>query len=219
MHPHEKPAEFQRRFSRMDFRSSNVNKSHSEQIAEQIAEFERKGGTINTIPTGFGAHQAGQVVVSDEPDGMALPRPNKKQKKTALKPRSKPVFEAGLICLSDAAKILGISANTAFYWAQQGKLKVVHSAQNSRAKLVRESDVRALKKVMHEPKKPANAELINLKQAAAVLHVNPATTSLWAKKGILKAEYDPVIGKKEKFVKMADVLALKESFSKGKKSK
>lgn len=211
------PIEITRRFSCVN--TSKEQRVKSETIAQQVAEYEARGGKITPVAIGVSALVPGELFVSSDKESIATPRLCKAAKK-ATKQRSVTPAKAqrinGLMILGDAAKFMGVSTNTIGKWIEKQLIEVVtQTGGNSRAKYVRKSDLTALKKSLELDKNEKQKTLINMKQAAAILGVNPVTITKWVNKGLLKIDRLDLTGKRSKLIKTSDVLALKESLEQG----
>lgn len=212
---------FERQFSCIS--QSKEKRSDSKTIAQQIAEFEARGGKITPIAIGVSACAPGEILVSDTMDSIATPRLSAAGKKAAQNkskkhrtPKPAPNIK-GLVILQDAAKILGVSPHTVSTWIQKGALTIEPiQGGSTRAKYIKEASVIALKEKIEREKKEDEKELVNMNQAARLIGVNPATISKHIKNGTLKIEKVNTQGKLTKLIKTAAVLALKDTIKKGK---
>lgn len=211
------PIEFTRRFSCVN--TSKEQRIKSETIAQQIAEYEARGGKITPIAIGVSASAPGELFMSSDKESIATPRLCDAAKKATKKRNVAPTKAEkinGLMILGDAAKFMGVSTNTIGKWIEKQLIDVVtQTGGNSRAKYVRKSDLTALKKSFELDKNEKQKLLINMKQAAAILGVNPVTITKWVNKGLLKIDRLDLTGKRSKLIKTSDVLALKKSLEQG----
>ena len=143
-----KTAEFERRFSCASDQKNDKPKTSSADIAQQIAEFQRKGGAIKEIPQGVGNLGAGIVIVGEAPESMGTPRPAKSARKT----RANTADESPFINLKDAAKALGITPSSITRKIQKGDLALAAVNSATGEKLVRRDSVNALKNKMNGKK-------------------------------------------------------------------
>ena len=174
--------------------TANEQRIQSQTIAQQIAEFEARGGKIKPIPFG----------VSGEADLQPIP----KKRQAALRA---PCI-AGHLILSEAAKRLGIANNTLSRWIREGAIAVITSTTgNSRAKYIKESELIALKKSREESKRADQKTFVNIKEAAQLLAVHPTTITKLVNKGELKIEKTDPLNKHSKLIKTNAVLALKQN--------
>lgn len=136
------PIEITRRFSCVST-TSHAKKITSDEIAQQVAEFEQRGGKISTIPTGINTLSYGQVVVSEEAHSMAIPRNSKKNKRTTTAPNSP------FITVIEAAELAGLGKSTIAHMIKKGKL-VAQKKEGCRAHFLKRVDVLALKKSLQK---------------------------------------------------------------------
>lgn len=138
------PVDFERPFTCIS--TSNAKRTTSEEIAKQIAEFEQRGKTIMSVPTGIGALAAGAVIVSEEPDAMATPRPPKNPRKC----RASTSDESPFVNLKEAAMILGCKPPAVTRKVSKGELIIAGISEGTGEKLVRRDSVIALKNAMQQ---------------------------------------------------------------------
>ena len=219
MQTYSTPSEFTRRFHCMN--TSDEQHVKSETIAQEVAEYQARGGKIHTIPMGVSALAPGELFVSTARESIATPRLCEAAKKAKVHrkvPTPKAAKINGLMILRDAAMFMGVSANTIGRWIEKGHLEVVsQTGGNSRAKYVRKKDLETVRKTLDEQQKANDKNFVSMTKAATILGVNPTTVTKWAAKGILKIDRVELTGKRSKLIKTTDVLALKETLKNVKK--
>lgn len=142
MQTQQAPIEITRRFSCVSS-TSHAKQITSDEIAQQIAESEKRSGKINVIPTSINTLNYGEVVVSEEAHGMAVLRNSKKNKKTTTAPNSP------LITVIEAAELAGLGKSTIAHMITKGKL-VAQKKEGSRAHFLKRTDVLTLKKSLQK---------------------------------------------------------------------
>jgi hypothetical protein len=130
MQTHTTPAEITRRFSCI--KASNEQRVKSETIAQQIAEYEARGGKIHVITSPQFSVQPKRISTGHDPQFL-------NQTKNCVKPSSD-----GLVNLTKAAKVLNVHLTTVSWWVKQKKLEVIETRKRGE-KMVRLSDASALK--------------------------------------------------------------------------
>lgn len=187
-----------------------TNRNASNEIAQQIAEFERNGGSVKQIPAGISALMPGEIACGHGAEFMATPRKSQTAKKAAKERATLKKSYPNLVSLTEAANMLGISHNAARGWVKRGILKfTTQETESKREKYFDKSHIESVRAARSKLSDPNKSDLINLSQAAKILCVHPVTIGCWVKKGILTMDKIDPFNPHAKLLKTSDVLALK----------
>jgi hypothetical protein len=197
MQTHTTPAEIERRFSCTS--TDTKKRVTSETIAQEIAEFEARGGKIEPIATGVSAFTGCGLSASNTIESLGVPVPKK--------PSTLPANPDELN-LTAAANLLGMTVGVITRWIEAGELKILRLGNGrKREKFVSKAAVEKLQSEKKKKVAPETQEYLNLKQAAKMLGIHPTTFSKRLASGKLKIAQAEGIDTRFRLFKTSDVMS------------
>lgn len=171
---------------------------NSETIAQQIAEFQARGGKIQPISIGISASTDCKLAASNTTEKPNAPASTK----NCTLPKN-----TDEINLTAAAKLLGMSIGVVGRWANKGKLQILRTSTGRvREKFVSRAALEKLKSEMQKKENPIEQEFVNLKQAAHLIGIHESTLTHRIAVGTIRIEQQDNNGSRHKKFKTSDVI-------------